>query len=98
MLDNDFSEEVDYLHDKILEELMGSKNKAIDEICKYVHEALDVLNNSFITYGYFQPKGSGVCEIRIYYDRICNACANAGDRMELLINVIAHDKEWTLAL
>ena len=93
LLNNDFSEEVDYLHDKILEELSGSKNKAIGEICKYVDEALDVLRNSFITLGYFKPKGSGICEIHIYYDEISNDCTNAGDRMELLINTIAHEMQ-----
>lgn len=93
LLNNDFSEEVDYLHDKILEELSSSKNKAIAEICKYVDEALDVLRNSFITLGYFKPKGSGVCEIHIYYDEISNGCTNAGDRMELLINTIAHEMQ-----
>ena len=93
LLNNDFSEEVDYLHDKILEELKGYKNRAVAEICKYVDEAFDVLRNSFITLGYFEPKGSGVCEIRIYYDKISNECTNAEARMELLINVIAHEMQ-----
>mgnify|MGYP006912280879 CR=1 FL=1 len=39
MLNNDFSEEVDYLHDKILEELSSSKNKAIECASQLVYNA-----------------------------------------------------------
>ena len=93
LLQKDFSEELDSVHDKILEELQASKNKAVMDICKYISTAFDTINDFFRMIGYFEPKGSGVCEIHIYYDKISNECIDTEDKMELLISCIAHEMQ-----
>lgn len=101
LLQGVINEELSALHDAIIEELNVLGKKCIDAIFirKTILELDPFIHDLFEVLGYFLPKGGGMCEIHLYYDRIKDGCKTEDEFVAMLSCVAAHEMEhaWHFA-
>ena len=96
--ENEATDELRNAASETLEKLMTDKTRSVlyNKLKRLFNEIDELINNSRELFGYFLPKGSGKCEIRLYQDAIEEECRKLGcDSTDAFVlfskYVIAHE-------